>query len=227
MTEPNHYKQTKEFFRISATERQGYYDAQAGGPLKHNPWQRRIRRMALRVLDKLSEKKPGNISTLIDIGCGRGDFAMQMAQRYPHLTKIYGCDFSKETLSIARQNAASLKNITFWEADLLDMPFEDKQFDVAICINVLHHIHKDNLAKAVGQLSRVTRKYLILEIKNDDNFYYHYIHPKSFSGITVYITSVKVLNRLFKEYGFRLKKQHGIFLFNWLSPLVLLVYEKL
>jgi ubiquinone/menaquinone biosynthesis C-methylase UbiE len=227
MTETNHYKQTKEFFRISATERQGYYDAQAGGPLKHNPWQRRTRRMALRVLDKLSEKSPGNISTLIDVGCGRGDFTIQIAQQCPYLTKIYGCDFSKETLSIAQKDAASLEKITFQEANLLDMPFEDKQFDAAICINVLHHIHKDDLPRAVKQLSRITKKYLILEIKNDDNPYYHYFHPKSFRGITVYITSVKVLNKLFKEHGFRLKKQHGIFLFNWLSPLVLLVYEKL
>ena len=163
---------------------------------------------------------------MLDVGCGRGDFTLQIARRYKHLSQICGSDFSKETLSIALKEAASFQNVTFQEANLLNLPFEDNQFDVTICINVLHHIHENDLPTAIEQLSRITRKYLILEIKNDANFYYHYIHPKSFSGITVYITSANVLNPLFHNHGVRLKRQQGIFLFNWLSPLILLTYEK-
>lgn len=226
MKDTNHYGKTKEFFRISATERKGYYDARPGGPLKHNPWQLTIRKMLIRTLGKLLNEDPGNISSLIDVGCGRGDFTIEIAQRFPQFSKVSGCDFSKETLSMAQRNSASLERITFHKANLLDMPFKNNQFDVAICINVLHHIPENDLPKAIEQLSRITTKYLIVEIKNDDNFYYHYIHPKSFSGITVHLTSLGQLNPLLKSHSFRLKKQQGIFLFNWLSPLLLLTYEK-
>jgi ubiquinone/menaquinone biosynthesis C-methylase UbiE len=226
MYNTNHYKQTKEFFKISALEKQGYYDAKPGQTLKHNPWQQRIRKMALVTLDKLLKNNPGTISKLIDAGCGRGDFAIEIAQRYPNLNQIYGSDFSKETISIARQETGPSERVIFCEADLLNMPFQDGQFDITLCINVLHHIHINDLANVIKELTRITKRYLILEIKNNDNFYYRYIHPTSFGGITVYPTSIKKLNPLLETNRFHLKEQRGIFVFNWLSPLVLLLYEK-
>jgi len=226
MTDTNHYERTKTFFRRSALERKGYYDAKPGEPLKHNRWQPIIRKMILKVLDQLLKENSGNLSTLIDVGCGKADFALEIARRYPNFTLIYGTDFSRETLSIAREETKEFEQINICEANLLELPFEDRKFDITICVNVLHHIHQNDLPRAIEQLSRITRKYLIMEIKNDDNFYYHYIHPKTFSGITVYLTSVRQLNPLLKGCGFRLKKQKGIFVFNRLSPLVMPIYER-
>lgn len=222
-----HYEKTKEFFRIRAIEKQGYYDAEPGR-LKHSIWQRRIRKMALRSLDKLL-RYYSNISRVLDVGCGRGDFTIEIAKRYPQLSEIWGCDFSKEVLSIARKDAASLGRVSFQEADLLNLPFEDNSFDSVLCINTLHHIHENDLPRALSELARITNKYLIIEIRNRDSFYYHkLIHPKPVwvSNIKVYHTSTSYVNSLLSSYGFRLRKQRSIFLFNRLSPRLLLMYDR-
>lgn len=220
----NHYQKTKDFFRVSAIERQGYYDARFGTPLRHNIWQLRIRKMVLAALDKLLQCD-SNILKIIDVGCGRGDFTIEIAKRYPQLSRIWGCDFSKENLTIACKDAESSEKISFLETDLLNIPCEDNSFDLALCINVLHHIHKNDLARALSELARITKRYLVMEIKNNDNFYMRYMHPRYFGGTRVYPTSIKEVNCLLKIHSFQSMKQKGIFLFNWLSPLLVLVYS--
>lgn len=227
MEHKGHYEKTKDFFRLMAIERQGYYNAQPGGALKHSIWQLRIRKMALRGLSKLLWYD-SNISKVLDVGCGRGDFTIEIAKRHPQLGEVWGCDFSEEVLAIARKDAASSGRISFQEADLLDMPFQDNSFDLTLCVNVLHHVHESDLARALSELARITNRYLVIEIRNSDNFYYRRVHSKTLwiGGPNVYPTSTRYVSSLLGSHSFRLRKQQGIFLFNWLSPLVLLIYDK-
>jgi ubiquinone/menaquinone biosynthesis C-methylase UbiE len=225
MNRNDHYEATKEFHRISAVEKDGYYEAVTGKPQKHLYWQLRIRKMVLNTLDKLIPGNP-DIFSAIDIGCGRGDFTVEIAKRYPQLKKIYGCDFVKEALSIARRDSESLLNISFEEAELLNLPYDNNSFDLTLCINVLHHIYKEDSEKALTALARITKRYLVLEIKNINNFLYRDILPKSLCGMTVYPISITKVSNILKNDNFELIENHGIFLFKWLSPLIVLVYEK-
>jgi len=220
-----HYDKVKEFHRIGAVEKDGYYDAIREGALKHTVWQLRIRKMVLNTVDKLLSGNP-DISRAIDVCCGRGDFTTEIANRYPQLNQIYGCDFVKEMLSIAERDAANIKNVKFQEADLLNLPFSDNSFDLTLCINVIHIIHKQDLEKALSELARITNKYLILEIKNIDNFYFKYIFSNDICGMKMYPNSIEEINNILKKYNFSLNKTHGIFMFNWLSPLIVLLYKK-
>ncbi len=220
----DHYEKTKSFFTASAIEKQGYYD---GTPerLKHTCWQLWIRNMVIKAISGLI-KSDSNIKSLLDVGCGRGDLVKDIACRFPHFTEISGTDFSKEALDIGRQEMAFEPRVFFKETDILHMPFEDNQFDIVTCINVIHHIHKDDLPDALIELTRITRKYLIIEIKNKDNFYWRYLHPSYTRSIDIFPVSLSEINRVLKIKGFSLRKEKGIFLFSFLSPLLLLTYKK-
>ena len=193
MDRNSHYDKTKEAFKFSAIERDGYYDATPGKSLRHRLVQLRVRKIALNILADVVRSAP-HITTAIDVGCGRGDFTMELTKRFPQLVEVSGCDFSKETLSIAKGNAASLDRVSFYEAELLDIPFADQFFDVTLCINVLHHIHPSDQAKALSELARITRKYLLLEVKNQENVYWR-IQQRSWNDIDIFPISVRKVIR--------------------------------
>ncbi len=229
----DHYEKTKGFFRISAVEKDGYYDAVTGWkPGKHI--QLRVQKIILNTLDQLLNCGNPDITSAIDVGCGRGDFTIEIAKRYSQLIQIHGCDFVKENLSIAKRLSESMGKITFHEANILNMPFNNNSFDLTVCINTLHHIYIEDLEKALSELARITKKYLVLEIKNNNNFLYKYILPnlykyiiyKSLHGMNVYPASIEKTSKILRNYNFRIVNTSGILLFNWLSPMVVITYEK-
>ena len=95
-------------------------------------------------------------SVIGDIGCGNGKNMLYRSDCYN-----YGCDFSSELVKICLD-----KNLNVIEGDILNIPFEDNQFDYTICIAVLHHLStEDKRKKAIDELKRVTKtegKILIL-----------------------------------------------------------------
>jgi ubiquinone/menaquinone biosynthesis C-methylase UbiE len=225
MKRNGHYEATKEFHRIGAVEKNGYYQAVIGHPLRHSIWQQRIRKMILSILDELL-RNDQEISRVIDVGCGRGDFIIDIARRYPQLKKIYGCDFVKEALAIAKKEASLIEHISFQEADLLNMPFDNNSVDLTLCINVLHHIYYDDIERALSELARITNKYLVLEIKNFENVWFRRIFSNDFCGIKVYPTSATEVSAILKNQHFKLVRNDGIFMFKWLSPLIVLLYKR-
>jgi len=225
MTDPVHEQATKNYFGRSAVERGGFYDASPDGPRKHSRWQRRIRRITTRLLDEAVADFGESAESLLDVGCGIGDFTIENAQRHPYLKRVSGSDFSPETLAIAKSNASNMANVSFHEADILAAPFNDGEYDITLCINMLHHIRPADLRQALFELARITRLSLLVEIKNSGNYYYRSskTHP---GGITVYPTNVDTVSRNLGEEGFILRKKRGIMLFDRLSPMIVLRYDR-
>jgi demethylmenaquinone methyltransferase/2-methoxy-6-polyprenyl-1,4-benzoquinol methylase len=80
---------------------------------------------------KWSKVKPGD--TCIDLCCGSGDISLRLARRVG-TGKVYGVDFSSKLLAVAASRTNSLYKqppITWVEADVLNLPFEDNYFDAA------------------------------------------------------------------------------------------------
>ncbi|MBI2190609.1 MAG: class I SAM-dependent methyltransferase [Planctomycetes bacterium] len=225
MPEDAHYEKTRELFRWAAQNLDGYYDARPGSLLQHTRWQLRIRKIALHLLHSTLAGHP-HPACGIEIGCGRGDFTLEVARAFPELKEMHGCDFTKEALEIARREAASRPGVQFFEANLLALPFGDRQYDFTLCINVLHHVVPGDLSRALAELARITRRHLILEIKNEKNFYYRHVHRKRIRGVCVYPTSVQRVSKALDLHGFVLRRSLGIFHFERLSPLVVLGYER-
>ncbi|MDJ0738021.1 MAG: bifunctional demethylmenaquinone methyltransferase/2-methoxy-6-polyprenyl-1,4-benzoquinol methylase UbiE [Nostocaceae cyanobacterium] len=81
---------------------------------------------------KWSRVNPGD--SCLDLCCGSGDLALRLARRVTIKGRVYGVDFSPAQLDIAKQRSLQqypTPPITWVEADVLNLPFEDNQFDAA------------------------------------------------------------------------------------------------
>ena len=80
-----------------------------------------------------------------DIGCGSGRWASLVATRVGRLTCV---DASVDALEVARRNLSHLRNISFEQADIGNLPFVDGELDFAYSLGVLHHVPDTESAMA-------------------------------------------------------------------------------
>jgi SAM-dependent methyltransferase len=73
----------------------------------------------------------------IDVGCGSGRWARQVA---PRVGLLHCIDASAEALSVARQNLGKFKNCNFHCASVNNMPIDDSSLDFGYSLGVLHHV---------------------------------------------------------------------------------------
>jgi ubiquinone/menaquinone biosynthesis C-methylase UbiE len=215
---------TRALFRSVALERQGYYDSRPGGPPRLSFWQKRIRKTVESILDARLDAAPP-LRRVLDAGCGRGDFTLAMADRYPKLEEILGCDFSPELLDLARKSAAGRPRIRFATGELSGLPYADADVDASVCLNVLHHIPHDRQRAALLELARVSKSTLLLEIKNARSPYFR-MHSQRVEGIAIFPSTVETIERGLRPAGFKLVRGYPIFGLTWLSPLVVLHFER-
>ena len=82
---------------------------------------------------KCLEGKPQHI---LDIGCGTGDLAINIAKKAPEKTEITGLDYSQPMLDIAKQKAEKARvagRIVFLSGDAAQLPFKDNSYD---CVGI-------------------------------------------------------------------------------------------
>jgi ubiquinone/menaquinone biosynthesis C-methylase UbiE len=89
----------------------------------------------------------------LDAGTGAGALAFALA---PHVGEVVGVDRVPELLTRARERATAFGNVTFVEADITKLPFEDFSFDLTGTLRTLHHVPRPELV--IAELVRVTRR---------------------------------------------------------------------
>jgi len=99
-------------------------------------------------------------STILDAGCGRGDYSFYLARRFP-AARVLGVDIDEARVDRNRRMAEQLGlgNVSFETADLVNARFPTP-FDLIISIDVLEHITQQeqalrNLAGHLTDLGRV------------------------------------------------------------------------
>lgn len=88
----------------------------------------------------------------LDAGTGSGRYAVAMAL---HGAEVTGCDISQTGLTVARERANSVPNLTFKQGSVLDLPFADASFDFVCCAGVLHHT--PSIERGLDELTRVLK----------------------------------------------------------------------
>jgi demethylmenaquinone methyltransferase/2-methoxy-6-polyprenyl-1,4-benzoquinol methylase len=95
-----------------------------------------------------------NTLRFLDVACGTGDLAIDVALRYPH-TEISGLDFVREMMVHARQKIEKKglgSRIRLIEGDAVALPFADNSFDVAAIAFGIR-----NIPDMLGTLREMTR----------------------------------------------------------------------
>jgi demethylmenaquinone methyltransferase/2-methoxy-6-polyprenyl-1,4-benzoquinol methylase len=110
-----------------------------------------------------AELRPGD--SALDVCCGTGDLALELAARSGPDGAVIGCDFSEPMLDLARQKARGAPGLRFEWADALELPYQDSRFDaVTVGFGVRNFADLD---RGLAELCRVLRpggRLVILEI---------------------------------------------------------------
>jgi demethylmenaquinone methyltransferase / 2-methoxy-6-polyprenyl-1,4-benzoquinol methylase len=98
----------------------------------------------------------------LDVACGTGDLAIELASRAGPGGTVIGCDFAEEMLAIARGKNASIE----WQwANALELPYESDRFD-AVTVGFGARNFSD-LQRGIDEMARVVApggRVVVLEI---------------------------------------------------------------
>jgi SAM-dependent methyltransferase len=117
-------------------------------------------------------------SRVLEVGCGVGAQTVHLVTANPH-TEFVAIDLSDESLAKARDRVlAELPNaaVEWQQADLLDLPFADDEFDHLFVCFVLEHLREPSAAlAALRRLLRPGGTITVIEGDHGSAFY----HPAS------------------------------------------------
>jgi len=103
---------------------------------------------------------------VVDAGCGLGivldEFSKSMGIAVENRV---GCDLSFNTLKYAKNK---FPNIMFIRADVENLPFKNKAFELAICTDVLEHVR--NFRKAFKEINRISN-YAGVKVPLEDSLF--------------------------------------------------------
>jgi ubiquinone/menaquinone biosynthesis C-methylase UbiE len=114
-------------------------------------------------------------NSFLDLGCGRGEYAIIASEMVGSEGMVYGVDLWEEGISLLNEEAAARgsKNIKAMVADAAKkIPLEDMSIDVCFMATVFHDLVLANtIESALIEISRVLREegfLAILEFKKID-----------------------------------------------------------
>lgn len=112
----------------------------------------------------ISLVKPLSPKTILDAGCGEG-FTMDKLSKNGIGEKTEGVEYSKEAILLGEK---LFPNLTFRQGSVYELPYKDKSFDLVVCTEVLEHLEEP--ARALREMLRVSKKYLIISTPNEPFF---------------------------------------------------------
>lgn len=105
---------------------------------------------------------PAETSSLLDVGCGNGILVNYLNRNNAsRFERICATDRSETSLRFVETEKV--------RADINDLPFGNGEFDIVTCLEVIEHLPQDVYLKALNELKRVAKKYVILSVPNAED----------------------------------------------------------
>lgn len=118
-----------------------------------------------RFYEKLFEIiKPLKPNSVLDAGAGEG-FTLVKLARCKIGKRVEGVDNSERAVKIGKKMYPGLNLI---QGDIYNLPYKDNSFDIVLCTEVLEHL--EDPGRALEELKRVTKKYIMLTVPNEPFF---------------------------------------------------------
>jgi len=110
-------------------------------------------------------KKCSRVNNALDVACGTGRLTSELINF--GIEDITGSDISEEMMEVSRKNCSSDKiKICFQKGDATQLPFNDNKFDLVISFRFLDHLPVEEKKKAIIEIIRVSRKYMVFTMAN-------------------------------------------------------------
>jgi ubiquinone/menaquinone biosynthesis C-methylase UbiE len=101
-------------------------------------------------------------TTVLEIGCNSGNDLRE----FPKNIEVHGIDLNEHALEIGRKKLDSVK---FQNGSILDIPYDDSSIDFVFTHNLLNYIPESEMEKAIAELFRVSKKYILTCELFDEN----------------------------------------------------------
>lgn len=117
------------------------------------------------LIDYMQRNLTSEVHSVLDVGCSVG---MAVHALWDLGIVASGVDISSVATAEARrrQGTGLCVKPCFQQASVLQLPFADRSFDAILSSDVLEHVDEADVARAIAELTRVARQYLILKISN-------------------------------------------------------------
>ena len=122
----------------------------------------RLKQVAEELINKYSLKSG---SKILDIGCGKAFLLYEIQLINPEIS-LFGIDISEHGLSNVHPK---LKASLLKHSASKQLPFKDKEFDLAFSLGTFHNLKLPELEVAIPELQRVSRnQFLMVESYRDE-----------------------------------------------------------
>lgn len=105
--------------------------------------------------------------SLLDVGCGTGLIVSKLREKG---VEAYGVDISKAAISRVPPKFRRYCSV----GDIRNLKFKSKSFDVVSCIDVLEHIEKSDLGRAIKECARVAKRAIYFDITSLEDILFIY-----------------------------------------------------
>jgi len=123
--------------------------------------QRRLKKPVPFVIEFLPTFRRHKIKNVLDLGCGTGRHCIYLAKKG---FNVVGVDVSESALKMANAwvRKERLKNATFIQGTMNNIPVKNSHFDAVISVSVIHHAVKKDIVTTIDEVYRVLKKKGIL-----------------------------------------------------------------
>lgn len=98
------------------------------------------------------------IKRVLEVGCNRGHNLVALAELLGEGSEVVGVEPNKYALEIARASSVKI-GVLYGHAS--DLPFKDEYFDLVFTAGVLIHVRLLDLAAALTEIYRVSKRYIL------------------------------------------------------------------
>ncbi len=132
--------------------------------------------------------KPKNC---LDVGCGLGYLVKWL--RFFGID-AYGIDFSPEAKKLIDRDLQRYIKI----ADVTDIPYKDDTFDLVVSYNLLQHLERSKIKKAIRETIRVGKKFIFHKVLTPESLLYVLFHQRDFSNVSFFFS--KYWKKIFESF---------------------------